>query len=160
LQITTFPTTAEPPSLFTLSGVTGVLAQMRAKFGDTLGYQLNIYQDQAVVRRPDTADARKTVTWVYRSGSWTTPGSASAGDSRLLVGDLSKFDVQAVLGVVHDAPQTLHIYGANQVFLAIESGKDGDGSLNINIHVSAGVLSGFVVVAPDGTVKQVHPLNR
>lgn len=151
-------TTATTGTAASFSGVTGVLAQMRTQFGDTLGYQLNIYQDQAVVERPDTANAQKIVIWLYRSGNWANVGPKMAVSPGLAVGDLSKFDVQAVLGVVQQAPQTLHIYDANQLYLTIESRKDG--SLNMRIHVSDGALGGFITVAPDGAVTEVSPPAR
>ncbi|OBG83363.1 hypothetical protein A9X05_02220 [Mycobacterium sp. E3298] len=152
--MTTTPT-PPPPQLLSLSGVSGVLAQMRTQFGDTLGYQLNIYQTQVVVMRPDTANPQKVVSWLGRDGNWASVGPENAVSSRLVVGDLSKFDVQAVVDVVQQAPQTLHIYDANRIFLAIESRKDG--GLRLQISVSDGPLSGTIVLAPDGTVTQVAP---
>ncbi|OBH80029.1 hypothetical protein A5681_04750 [Mycobacterium scrofulaceum] len=152
--MTTTPT-PPPPQLLSLSGVSGVLAQMRTQFGDTLGYQLNIYQTQVVVMRPDTANPQKVVSWLCRDGNWANVGPENAVSSRLVVGDLSKFDVQAVVDVVQQAPQTLHIYDANRIFLAIESRKDG--GLHLQINVSDGALSGTIVLAPDGTVTQVAP---
>lgn len=150
---------APPPELLTLSGVTGVLAQMRAQFGDTLGYQLNVYQDKAVVRRPDTANAHKIVEWIFRSGSWMNRGASTGVFSNSGVGDLGKFDVQAVLGVVKTAPQTLQLYDAPQTFLAIESLEDG--SLYINVHVDdATKRSGSIVVGPDGAVKEIDRPTR
>jgi Domain of unknown function (DUF1707) len=155
----TSSTKPAPPQLLTLSGISGVLAQMRSKFGDTLAYQLNIYPEHAFVYRPDTADARKTVEWDYRGGSWTTSGS---GDpfSFSAVGDVSKFDVQAIVGVLQTAPQLVHIYdaGPNDVFLSVISTKDG--SLDMQINVDDDSLSGSVKVAPDGTVLQVSPGAR
>lgn len=147
-----------PPRLLTLSGVSGVLTAMRTQFGDTYGYQLNIYQDQVVVQRPDTANAQKVVTWLYRDGNWASVGPKMAVSSRLAVGDLSKFDVQAVVGVVQQAPQTLHVYDANRVFLAVESRKDG--GLNLRVNVSDGALSGTIALAADGTVTQISPPAR
>ncbi|WP_374021460.1 DUF1707 domain-containing protein [Mycobacterium sp. HNNTM2301] len=150
-------TTPAPPmpQLLTLSGVSGVLAQMRTQFGDTLGYQLNIYQTQVVVMRPDTANPRKVVNWLGRDGNWATVGPENAVSSRLVVGDLSKFDIQAVVDVLQQAPQTLHIYDANRIFLAIESRKDG--GLHLQINASDGALSGTIVLAPDGSITQVAP---
>ena len=76
--ITTTTTSPQPaPELLTLSGVTRVLAQMRTQFGDTLGYQLNIYPDKAVLQRPDTANAHKIVEWIFRKGSWTNQGAST-----------------------------------------------------------------------------------
>ncbi|BBY00736.1 DUF1707 SHOCT-like domain-containing protein [Mycobacterium seoulense] len=152
---TTSPPAPPPPRLLTLSGVSGFLAQMRAQFGDTLGYQLNIYQEQAVVERPDTANPHKVVSWLFRDGNWTSVGPEMAVASRLVVGDLSTFDVQAVVSVVQQAPQTLHIYDANQLFLTIESRKDG--GLRLQINASDGALSGTIVLAADGTVTDIAP---
>lgn len=154
----TSPPAPPPPRLLTLSGVSGFLAQMRAQFGDTLGYQLNIYQEQAVVERPDTGNPQKVVSWLFRDGNWSSVGPKMAVASRLVVGDLSKFDVQAVVGVVQQAPQTLQIYDANQIFLTIESRKDG--GLHLQINASDGALSGTIVLAADGTVTQIAPPVR
>ncbi|CQD03060.1 membrane protein [Mycobacterium lentiflavum] len=150
--------TPQPQQLLSFAGMTGLLAQMRTQFGDTLGYQLNVYQDQAVVLRPDTANARKVVTWVYRDGNWMNLGPTPAALPNSAVGDLAKFDVQAVLGVVQQAPQTLHIYDANRTTLTIESRKDG--SLSLRIHASDGPLSGSIAVGTDGSVIQVSPPAR
>jgi hypothetical protein len=158
--VTTNTTSPQPPpQLLTLSGVTGVLAQMRTQFGDTLGYQLNIYSDKAVLQRPDTANAHKIVEWIYRNGAWSNRGASTAVFSDSAVGDLSKFDVQAVLGVLHGAPETLRLYDAPDTFLAIESVKDG--SLYLNIHVSDSTRrSGSIVVAADGSVREISPPAR
>jgi hypothetical protein len=67
--------------------------------------------------------------------------------------------VQAVLGVLHGAPETLRLYDAPDTFLAIESVKDG--SLYLNIHVSDGTSrSGSIVVAADGSVREISPPAR
>lgn len=151
-------TPAAPPQLLTLSGVTGVLAQMRTQFGDTLGYQFTIYEDKAIVLRPDTANAHMVVRWMLLGGSWTKLGPTTA-ISGSAVGDLGKFDVQAVIGVVHDASQTLQLYDAPQTFLTIESRKDG--SLYISIHVSDNTRrSGWIVVSPDGGVIEINRPTR
>ena len=144
-----------PAQLLTLSGVTGVLAQMRTQFGDSLGYQLNIYQDKAVLQRPDTANPHKVIEWIYRNGSWTNRGASTAVFSDSAVGDVSKFDVQAVIGVLHDAPQTLQLYGAVTTFLSIESLKDSSLYLNINVSDNAR-RSGSIVVAADGSVTEIE----
>ncbi|OBJ55631.1 DUF1707 domain-containing protein [Mycobacterium sp. 1423905.2] len=143
-----------PPQLLTLSGVTEVLAQMRTQFGDNLGYQLNIYPDKAVLQRPDTANAHKIVEWIYRNGGWTNRGPSTAVFSGSGVGDLSKFDVQAVLDVAREAPNTLALYEAPQTFLAIQSRKDG--TLYLNIHVSDNTRrSGSIVVGADGSIAEI-----
>jgi hypothetical protein len=127
---------------------------MWTQLGDTLGYQLNIYPDKAVLQRPDTANAHKIVEWIFRKGSWTNQGASTDVFSDSGVGDLSKFDVQAVLGVLKDAPQTLGLYDAPQTFLAIESLKAG--GLYIDIHVSDNTRrSGSIVVGADGSITEI-----
>lgn len=87
------------------------------------------------------------------------PGAQHRRRFRLGVGDLSKFDVQAVMGVLHDAPQTLQLYDAPQTFLAVESRKDG--TLYINVHVSDNTRrSGSIVVSADGAVTEIDRPRR
>ncbi|MEE6136055.1 hypothetical protein SKC41_06865 [Mycobacterium sp. 050128] len=74
------------------------------------------------------------------------------------VGDLAKFDVQAVLGVVQQAPQMLHIYDDNRVYLTVESRRDGP--LSLRIHASDGPLGGSIAVGTDGSVTQGSPPAR
>ncbi len=156
---TTTTTPAPPPDLLNLSGVTGVLAQMRVQFGDTLGYELHIYSDDAVVIRPDTANAHKTMKWTYQYGRWSDPRVTTAVFSDSGVGDLSKFDVQAVLGVLKNAPQTLQLYDSPTTDFMVESLKNGN--LYIQIAVSdATRRSGLIVVGPNGAVNEVSPPTR
>ena len=62
--------------------------------------------------------------------------------------------MQAVLGVLKDAPQTLGLYDAPQTFLAIESLKAG--GLYIDIHVSDNTRrSGSIVVGADGSITEI-----
>jgi Domain of unknown function (DUF1707) len=147
--------TPPPPELLTLTGVTGVLAQMRTQFGDTLGYQLNIYEDHALLYRPDTANAHKVVDWMFRNGTWTNLGATASLGPDAGIGDLGRFDVQAVLGVVKTAPQTLQLYDAPERTLVLESLKDG--TLSVSILVSdATKRSGSIEVGPDGAVKTIE----
>jgi uncharacterized protein DUF1707 len=150
------PTTAaQPPaSLLSLRGVTGVLAQMRAKFGNTLGYELSIYPGYAVVDRPDTANANDAVMWFYGGGAWSTIGPGIATPLST-VGDLGAFDVQAVVGVAQDAPQTLQLPDANTTYLVIESRKEG--GLHLSVHSADAGRSGSIVVGTDGAITSVVP---
>ncbi len=99
---------APPLDLLSLGGLSGFFAQMQKQFGDTMGYELNIRSGYAVLFRPDSVNAHKTVDWDYRNGRWIKTGDIPI-PSGTTVGDLSKFDVQEVLGVLRGAPQTLQI---------------------------------------------------
>jgi hypothetical protein len=142
-----------PPQLLSLGGLTGLLAQMRKQFGDTLGYQLVVYPDQATLDRPDSVNAHKTAFYDYSGGDWIDQG-ASAIPPSSTVGDLSMFDVQQVLGVLHRAPETLHIRNATETYLIIEAAEDG--SLDLEIHLSDDSRSGYVELAADGAADQTQ----
>jgi hypothetical protein len=159
------PSTA-PPQLLSLGGLTGFLAEMRKQFGDTMGYELTLRADQAVLFRPDSANAHKTVTFNYSispnispvaRGIWINLG-ASPQPVDTTVGDLSKFDVQAVLGVLHGAPQSVHVNNPTDTYLIIDSAKDG--SLALQIHVSDESLNGgYIRLAADGTIEKIYPAD-
>jgi hypothetical protein len=146
-----------PPQLLSLGGLTGFLAEMRKQFGDTLGYELTVWPDRAVLARPDSVNAHKTVSWYYSNGGWMSTGTVPIPIDTT-VGDLSKFNVQEVVGVLHGAPQSLHVNNATNTYLIIDSAKDG--SLTLQIHLSDNdSSSGYIELAADGFVEQIHPAN-
>lgn len=104
--------------------------------------------------RPDAANAHKTVDWYYRKNGWMNHGTTFI-PMDTTVGDLSKFDAQAVLGVLGGAPQSLQITNPTSNYLIIDSGTDG--SLDLQIHLSDGTDSGYIELAGDGTVKRISP---
>ncbi|MBV9515918.1 MAG: DUF1707 domain-containing protein [Mycobacteriaceae bacterium] len=162
-------TTSAPPQaqqdLLSLGGLTGFLAQMRKQFGDTMGYELTVWSQRAALFRPDSANPHKTVNWAYtvdpqipaaQRGMWMNTGDWPMPPDTAL-GDLSKFNVQEVLGVVRAAPQTLNVSNPTETYLIIDSANDG--SLALAIHVSDGTNSGYLDLAADGTVGQIHPAD-
>jgi hypothetical protein len=153
------PRTSPPQpeqQLLTLGGLTGFLAQMKKQFGDTMGYELLVYNDNAVLTRPDTVDAHETVDWHYGNGGWLNTGTRAlpAGTT---VGDLGKFNAQEVLGVLRGAPQTLQINDPTSTDLIVDAAKDG--SLDLQIHLSNDTKSGSIELAADGTVKRISPAH-
>lgn len=143
-----------PPDLLSLGGMTGFFAQMGKHFGDTLGYQLDIRGGRADLLRPDAVNGHKTVLWIYGDGNWAKLQDDVIRPPDMTVGDLSKFDVQAVLGVVRDASQTLGIRNVTDEWLNIQSAADG--SLALRVHVSQGGQGGgYVAVGTDGSVIRI-----
>jgi hypothetical protein len=142
------------PQLLTVGGLTGFLAQMRQQFGDAMGYELTVWPDRATLARPDAVNAHKPVTWSYSNGAWMNQGANSIPPDSTRA-DLSKFNVQEVVGVLNGAPQSLHISKPKSTSLVIDSAKDG--SLALEIHVSDDSnKSGYIAVAADGSVEQIH----
>jgi hypothetical protein len=153
-----------PRQLLSLGGFNGLFEQMRKKFGDTVGYELEIREDWASLYRPDPNDNRRKTQYDYRGG-WGDPDSSpdtlSDGDR---LADLAKFNFDAIIGALRGAPESLNVPRADvkYTWLEITPSKDPatPEAVNITIHVSGDFGGGYMILAPDGTPKQVYPNNR
>ncbi|WP_448406063.1 DUF1707 SHOCT-like domain-containing protein [Mycolicibacterium sp. XJ647] len=152
------PVVLTPPrQLHSLGGLTGLLEQMKQRFGDTTGYSLTVYPDYAVLSRPDPAEDRRELNYAYRGG-WDDPSSSSRRSDATVV-DLGRFDVKAVVGVLRGAPETLGIKPADvtSTYLSVDPSRDPTtpGALTISVSVSSDYGSGRIDMAPDGSVKRM-----
>lgn len=152
-----------PKQLQSLGGLTGLLEQTRKRFGDTMGYRLVVYPDYASIDRKDPTDDRRVLDYTYRGG-WGDPSSSarnSGSDSTVV--DLGKFDVKTVVGILRGAPETVGIkqQDVKSIYLIVDPAKDPTtpGALSLTIYVSSDYGSGYIELAGDGTVKQVHYVN-
>ncbi|RAV08949.1 hypothetical protein DQP55_18475 [Mycolicibacterium sp. GF69] len=153
------PVVLTPPrQLHSLGGLTGLVEQMKQRFGDTNGYRLVVYPDYASLTRPDPNEERRELNYTYRGG-WDDPTSSSKTSNAVEV-DLSKFDATAVVGVLRGAPETLGMKpdDIESTYLTIEPSTDptAPGALSVDIYVSSDFGSGYIELAGDGTVKQVR----
>jgi Domain of unknown function (DUF1707) len=152
-----------PRQLLSLGGFNGLFEQMRKKFGDTTGYEITIRNDYAVLYRSDSQDDRRKVMYDYRGG-WGDPNSTSAVDADDRIVDLSKFDFEAIIGVLRGAPDTVGIQPADvtDTWVDITPSKDPaiPDAVNIMIYVSSDFGSGYLDLAPDGTLKRVNYPSR
>ncbi|VEG47148.1 protein of uncharacterised function (DUF1707) [Mycolicibacterium flavescens] len=147
-----------PKQLHSLGGLTGLLEQMKQRFGDTNGYRLIVYPDYASLTRPDPNEERRELIYTYRGG-WDDPSSSSKSSDAVEV-DLGKFDAKAVVGVLRGAPETLGMKpeDVTSTYLSIDTATDPTtpGALSIDVYVSSDYGSGYIELAGDGTVKQVN----
>ncbi|WP_431234374.1 DUF1707 SHOCT-like domain-containing protein [Mycolicibacterium psychrotolerans] len=153
------PVVLTPPrQLHSLGGLTGLLEQMKKKFGNTDGNRLVIYPDYASLTRPDPNDDRRELNYSYRGG-WDDP-TTSGASSDAKVADLSKFDAKAVVGVLRGAPETLNMKPGDvkSTYLIIEPSRDQTvpGNLTISVYVSSDFGSGYIQLNPDGSEKQIN----
>jgi DUF1707 SHOCT-like domain len=153
------PVVLTPPrQLQSLGGLTGLIEQMKQRFGDTTGYKLMVYPDYGLLDRADPNDNRRKISYDYRGG-WgdgDDPSAISEGD-RLV--DLGKMDVKAIVGLLRGAPDTLHIKRSDvkNTYMIVEPSKDPSaGDLTVTIYVSSDFGSGYIATAGDGTVKQIN----
>lgn len=154
------PVVLTPPrQLHSLGGLNGLFEQMKKRFGDTTGYRLVIYPDYASLNRPDPTDDRRELSYTYRGG-WDDPSTTSKSGDEMVV-DLSKFDAKAVVGILRGAPETLNLKASDvkSTYLVIDPSSDKTaepGTLEISVYVSSDFGSGYIELAPDGTVKQIN----
>ncbi len=148
-----------PTQLHSVGGLTGLMEQIRKRFGNTIGYRLVIYPTYAALDRPDPSDDRRVLAYTYRGG-WGDPTSSakSSSDGPVPV-DLSKFDITATVGIMRGAAETLHMKppDVKTMYLIIEPATDPTtpGALSLSLYVSSDYGGGYIVFAGDGTVKQL-----
>lgn len=154
------PVVVTPPSeLQSLGGLSGLFEQMRQRFGDTNGFSLSIWPDRAYLDRADPRDDRRVLAYTYRGGWSDDPTSSTRSDERSV--DLAKFDFPKIIGLLRGAPETLRL-GSQEITdsrLEIEPSSDplNPDSVLIRIYVSGEFSSGYMDVAPDGSVRQLSP---
>jgi hypothetical protein len=148
-----------PTQLHSVGGLTGLLEQMRKRFGTSVGYRLVVYPTYAVLDRADPSDDRRVLAYTYRGG-WDDPTSSAknSADGPVPV-DLSKFDVAAAVGILRGAPETLHMKPSDvkTTYLVIEPASDPTtpGALSLSLYLSGDYGGGDIVFAGDGTVKRL-----
>lgn len=148
-----------PRQLHSLGGLTGLFEQMRVKFGDTMGYDLTIFEDYASLERPDPAEPRRVLRYSYRGG-WDDPSETSTSSDARLV-DLGAFDIPALVALVRGAPETLGINPAEvkSTHISIEPNSDMTAppeSIEIAVYVTPEFgNSGYIEFNGDLTTKRV-----
>ncbi|MEB4209285.1 DUF1707 domain-containing protein [Mycobacterium sp. 94-17] len=148
-----------PTQLHSVGGLTGLLEQMRRRFGDTIGYRLVIYPTYAALDRPDPADDRRVLAYTYRGG-WGDPTSSakSPSDGPAPV-DLSRFDVTKTVGIMRGGAETLRMKASDvkTAYLIVEPATDPTtpGALSLSLYVSSDYGGGHISFSGDGTVKQL-----
>ena len=147
-----------PKELHSLGGLTGLIEQMKKRFGDTNGYRLIVYPDYASLSRPDPNEDRRELNYTYRGG-WGDPSTTSKSSDATVV-DLSKFDAKAVVGVLRGAAGDAgHEARRRQEHLPqhrSDPRPHHPGALSIDVYVSSDYGSGYIELAGDGTVKQIN----
>jgi Domain of unknown function (DUF1707) len=153
------PVVLTPPrQLHSLGGLTGLIEQMKQRFGDTKGYRLIVYPDYAVLDRADPADDRRELSYTYRGGWGDANNSGAKGEDARLV-DLAEFDVKTVVGVLRGAPETLCMKPADvkSAYLSIDPSRDPTtpDAVSVDVYLSSDFGSGYIQLGPDGSVKQI-----
>lgn len=150
-----------PKQLHSVGGLTGLMEQMKQKFGDTMGYRLVVYPEYASLTRPDPGEERRELSYTYRGG-WDDPSTTSKSTDAREV-DLSKFDVKTVVGVLRGAPETLGIKPADvdSTYLTIDPSRDPTApeTITVSAYVSSDFGSGYIAMDGAGNIKSINYPN-
>lgn len=149
---------ALPRELHTVEGMTGLLDQMRKRFGDTTGIELAITPDEAMLFRPDPTDDQSKLFYRF-NGGWGDPTRRPRDETDDSV-DLGAFDVNAVAAVLRDAPTTLGIPAADvtEVFVDVDhiAEPPGPGALELLVKVESTRGDGYIYLDSAGNTKRVE----
>ncbi|MDX1874769.1 protein kinase [Mycolicibacterium sp. 120266] len=162
----------KPSQLQTADGLAALLDTIRAKFADTMGFQLVVYPTYAVLDRVDPTNSHIEHSYTYRGDSWQEWGPPTDTSSFDVLADLGAIDVPGVAATLADAPQKLGAPDGSGVYLIVEgtgaseaTGEGtgaseatggGTGELELAVHSTA-PGTGFMQVNPDGSIKKVFP---
>jgi hypothetical protein len=157
------PVVLTPPTqLHSLGGLTGLIEQMKKRFGDTMGYRLVVYPDYASLTRPDPTEDRRELSYTYRGG-WDDPTTSSKSTGAAEV-DLGQFDIKKVVGVLRGAPETLKMNRADvtSTYLNIDPARDptAPDAISVTVYVSSDFGSGYIEMDGAGNIKQIHKPNE
>jgi serine/threonine protein kinase len=147
-------TTNGPTQLQTADGLNGLIANIRSRFGDTMGYQLVIYPNYAALERVDPKNSHVTQNWMYRGGDWSNWAPDMTTTPLDYLADLSAINVNAVTATLAGSAQSLGAPDNTQSYLIVK-GAEG-GGLELSIHSTA-AGTGFMEINADGSVKKIYP---
>jgi hypothetical protein len=159
---------ADPPAvvldphqnLQSAEGLARVIDETRKRFGDTMGYELAVMRDEALLARPDPSDDSSKLIYTFRGG-WGDPYTQSRSDTDDLT-DLGAFDVPAAAAALQNAPATLQIApgDVSDTSLDIDYIADpaGPGALELLVKVTTNAgTNGWIYL--DGATKVKRVVN-
>jgi hypothetical protein len=150
---------APPGQLHTADGMAGLIDAMRRRFGDTMGYELAISPDEAMLARPDPADDGSKLIYEFHGG-WGDPSDRPKSDTDDLT-DLAAFDLPAAVAALQAAPETLKIAPDNVSgsFIDIDHIADpnGPGALELLVKITTkSGTDGFIYLDGASNIKRVE----
>ena len=148
-----------PQQLHSAQGLAGVLDEIRKRFGDTMGIELAITPDEALLFRPDPTDDQAKLFYRF-NGGWGDP-TPKPRDDKDTPADLGAFDVNALAEVLRGAPEVLGIAPADvsTTFLDVDHIKDPPGPEALELLVKVDRKSGgsgFIYLDSAGNTKRVE----
>ncbi len=152
------------PDLYTAAGISLFIEQYRAKFGDTVVDELNLYQGYAIVTRPVPGQPNRQARYDYRGG-FQTDSSLTTRKTDTPTFDLATVDIAALGRLITDAPTTLRVPdGAiSHISFEVDSvwmGRTSTVQPAVSIYVSNSASeTGYLEASPAGAILQASPFK-
>ena len=149
-----------PRQLQSLGGLTGLLEQMRQRFGDTMGYSLVVYPEYAVLARPDPNDERRELQ-LYLSRRLRRPVDIGQERQRSCSSTLAPSTSRRPWRPCAEPPRPLGLEEADvdrdSTYLTVDPTREPQtpGELTLRANVSSEFGSGRSTFAADGAIKQI-----
>lgn len=141
-------------NIFTAPGLSTLIDRIHQKFGDSTGYELDLYPEYAIIERADPDEPKGLISYLYREGTFDDPDRRPRSFDNL--GDVGAFDQAAILGIIRGAAQTLGIDRGEPSHVIIR--PNAEGGLQINIYASRGNYeSGYISVDAQGLNPKLYP---
>lgn len=135
-------------------GLSTLIDRIHQKFGDSTGYELDLYPEYAIIERADPDEPKGLISYLYREGTFDDPDRRPRSFDNL--GDVGAFDQAAILGIIRGAAQTLGIDRGEPSHVIIR--PNAEGGLQINIYASRGNYeSGYISVDAQGLNPKLYP---
>ena len=156
------PVVVDPhQDLQSAEGLAHLIDAIRTRFGDTMGYELAVMPDGAMLARPDPTDERSKLVYTFHGG-WGDPSTRSRSDTDDLT-DLAAFDVAAAAAAMRNAPETLAIAPTDvagsylDVDYIAEPEPAGPGALELLVKVTTNTgANGWIYLDGASNVKRVE----
>jgi hypothetical protein len=150
---------APPPNLHTVEGMSRVIDEIRTRFGDTMGYELAIKPDEAILARPDPTNDQSKLIYSFERG-WGDPSDRPRSDTDDLT-DLGAFDVAAAAAALKAAPETLRIPpgDVSETFIDIDyiAEPPAPGALELLVRISTtSGEDGWIYLDSASNIKRVE----
>ncbi len=154
------PVVLDPPQdLQSAAGLARLIAEIRTRFGDTMGYELAVMADEALLARADASDEGSKLIYTFHGG-WGDPSTRSRSDTDDLT-DLGAFDVAAAAAALQNAPETLQIVPTDVADTDLDvdyiADPAGPGALELLVKVTTNSgTNGWIYLDGAGNIKRVE----
>ncbi|MGZ5367390.1 DUF1707 SHOCT-like domain-containing protein [Aeromicrobium sp.] len=136
-------------SLLSEEGFTGLVDEVKAKFGSALVDDAVVYPEYASFTVPLESNKRHTQRWTYRNGFIGTPTQGNRRPDDPLI-DLDKVDVKALMKAIQQSKTALGVEDVSSTYLIFDERNDQPA---MSVYVSNDFRdTGYISLALDGKV--------